>query len=101
MLFAIFIKEHEFQTPVIDCYSSEGKILQNPKGKIEFQNVHFWYPNRAEKKILDGASWKADPGQTIALVGPSGCGKSTSVSFIKFMTRYQIYILDRFIDTIV
>uniref|UniRef100_A0A914E6C6 Uncharacterized protein n=2 Tax=Acrobeloides nanus TaxID=290746 RepID=A0A914E6C6_9BILA len=77
------------RSPVIDCYSSEGKILQNPKGKIEFQNVHFWYPNRAEKKILDSASWKADPGQTIALVGPSGCGKSTSIGLLTRLYEAQ------------
>uniref|UniRef100_A0A914C9R2 Uncharacterized protein n=1 Tax=Acrobeloides nanus TaxID=290746 RepID=A0A914C9R2_9BILA len=77
------------RTPVIDCYSSEGKILQNPKGTIEFLNVHFWYPNRAEKKILDGASWKADPGQTIALVGPSGCGKSTSIGLLTRLYEAQ------------
>lgn len=50
------------------------------KGIIEFEDVHFSYPTRKEHPVLNGLSWVANPGETIALVGHSGCGKSTSVS---------------------
>lgn len=33
-------------------------------------------------KVLNGVSFTANPGETIALVGSSGCGKSTIVSLL-------------------
>ncbi|WP_026553695.1 ABC transporter ATP-binding protein [Arthrobacter sp. 35W] len=61
---------------------------------IEFDDVRFAYPsadkvslasledvavldNRGGEEILHGISFRAEPGQTIALVGSSGAGKST------------------------
>jgi ATP-binding cassette subfamily B protein len=32
--------------------------------------------------ILDGIDFRADPGETIALIGPTGCGKSTLTNLI-------------------
>ncbi|CAH2101619.1 unnamed protein product [Euphydryas editha] len=46
-------------------------------GKLEFENIHFRYPTRANVPVLNGLSLTVEPGQTLALVGPSGCGKST------------------------
>ena len=54
------------------------------KGKIEFKDVFFSYPNRPDVDVLKGLS--ADlchPGKTVALVGPSGCGKSTCIQLIQ------------------
>ncbi|QUS35456.1 ABCB family ABC transporter ATP-binding protein/permease [Falsirhodobacter algicola] len=44
-------------------------------GAVEFDDVTFGYS--PERPILRGLSFRAEPGQTIALVGPSGAGKST------------------------
>jgi subfamily B ATP-binding cassette protein MsbA len=49
--------------------------LGKAKGKIQFADVSFGYPDGPS--ILNGLSFAAEPGQTIALVGPSGAGKST------------------------
>ena len=53
--------------------------LDGVKGKIEFDNVYFKYPNtpEADPYVLDDMSFKIDVGENIALVGPSGAGKTT------------------------
>lgn len=48
-----------------------------------FEKVHFSYPTRLTKKVLNGISWEALPAETVALVGHSGCGKSTSVNIMQ------------------
>ncbi len=54
----------------------EGAIaLTDVKGRIVFDDVHFRYD--ADRAILKGISFTAEPGQTIAIVGPTGAGKST------------------------
>jgi len=51
------------------------RILENPKGEIEFNDVTFAYPDgtTALKKV----SFKLHSGSSLALVGPSGAGKTT------------------------
>ncbi|MQY33745.1 putative ABC transporter ATP-binding protein [Streptomyces sp. RB17] len=61
---------------------------------VEFENVRFSYPSadqvslasleevaaldtRGGSEVLHGVSFRAEPGQTVALVGSSGAGKST------------------------
>uniref|UniRef100_A0A914DQ75 Uncharacterized protein n=1 Tax=Acrobeloides nanus TaxID=290746 RepID=A0A914DQ75_9BILA len=68
--------------PKIDVYSTYGKKLAKPVGRVEFKNVHFRYPTRKDLKILNGLNLIIEPGQTVALVGHSGCGKSTSVGLL-------------------
>ncbi len=49
-------------------------------GRIAFDRVRFVYPDG--RVGLDGLSFAAEPGTTIALVGPSGAGKSTALALI-------------------
>ncbi len=46
-------------------------------GEIQFKNIHFSYPQRANAKVLDGISFNIQSNQTLALVGTSGGGKTT------------------------
>lgn len=50
------------------------------QGRVEFADVHFRYPDG--RVGLDGLSFVAEPGKTVALVGPSGAGKSTALALI-------------------
>ncbi|WVZ18365.1 hypothetical protein V8G54_005687 [Vigna mungo] len=61
---------------------SEGKMPSRIKGDIDFQDVHFSYPSRPDKPILQGLSLSIPAGKTVALVGSSGCGKSTVISLV-------------------
>ncbi len=47
---------------------------------LEFENVHFAYPDG--KEVLHGISLSLEPGKTYALVGPTGGGKTTTASLM-------------------
>lgn len=55
--------------------------LDGAKGRVEFRDVAFRYPG-TERLVLDGVSFVAEAGQTVALVGPTGSGKSTLVGLL-------------------
>jgi subfamily B ATP-binding cassette protein MsbA len=51
------------------------------KGALEFKNLSFQYEGANEPALID-INFKAEPGQTIALVGASGGGKSTLANLV-------------------
>ena len=55
------------------------KTIENPKGRLEFKDVNFRYPDTAEGKpdLISGFNLVLEPGQSVALIGITGCGKST------------------------
>ena len=57
-----------------------AKPLPPGTGHVIFDHVGFVYPDG--RVGLDGLSFEALPGQTVALVGPSGGGKSTALALI-------------------
>nr|XP_043616145.1 ABC transporter B family member 19-like [Erigeron canadensis] len=63
-------------------YDSKGETLAKINGNIEIRDVHFAYPSRQEKMILQGFSLFIPAGKVVALVGSSGCGKSTIISLL-------------------
>jgi ATP-binding cassette subfamily B protein len=74
-IFAILdIQEHFGDAP-------DARELVNIKGEVVFENVHFRY-EQAGRPLLDGISFRALPGQTIAIVGPSGSGKTTLMALL-------------------
>ncbi|CAO2168058.1 unnamed protein product [Urochloa humidicola] len=64
-------------------YESDGKILEKITGDIEMREVHFMYPSREDKPVLQGFSLAIRAGNIVALVGSSGCGKSTVISLVQ------------------
>ena len=51
------------------------------KGQVTFQNVTFRYAQEAEP-VIQGVSFQAQAGQTVAFIGSTGSGKSTLVNLI-------------------
>ena len=58
----------------------DAEVIQNPQGTIEFDDVAFSYDPK--HPLLSHISFKAEPGQKIALVGPTGCGKTTLINLL-------------------
>ena len=63
-----------------------AKALPQIEGSVEFKDVSFAYDKG--EPVLNSVSFKAEPGEVIAIVGPSGAGKSTIAN-----------LLPRFYDT--
>nr|WP_256972836.1 ABC transporter ATP-binding protein [Saccharibacillus sp. O23] len=63
-------------------YESEGRALNGNavRGEVVFDQVSFAY--RPDRLILQDVSFRANPGQKIALVGPTGAGKTTIVNLL-------------------
>ena len=55
------------------------KTIKDPKGKLEFKDVHFRYPDSPKDQldIVNGVNLVLEPGQSVALIGITGCGKTT------------------------
>ncbi|WP_405014088.1 ABC transporter ATP-binding protein [Kitasatospora sp. NBC_01539] len=79
--------------PLIEEKPDARAVPEGPAA-VEFDNVRFGYPSadkvslasleevaaldtRSGAEVLHGISFRAEPGQTVALVGSSGAGKST------------------------
>ena len=54
---------------------------ENVKGTVEFDHVSFAYPEAGENVITD-ISFKAERGETVAIIGSTGSGKSTLINLI-------------------
>jgi len=61
--------------PAAVADADDATELTDVEGRVEYDDVTFGYDD--EDTVLDGVSFDADPGDTVALVGPTGAGKST------------------------
>jgi ATP-binding cassette subfamily B protein len=78
--FALFDRVFEYLDLPHDITERPDAIALDPekvRGEVEFRDVRFSYIGPEGPWALDGVSFKAEPGQLVALVGPSGAGKTT------------------------
>lgn len=68
------------ETPAIAAPPSTRPVPRPLRGEIDFEAVRFAY--QPGEEVLKGVSFRAAPGETIALVGATGSGKSTIVSLL-------------------
>jgi ATP-binding cassette, subfamily B (MDR/TAP), member 1 len=59
------------------------RIAIKLEGRIEFDEVCFKYPTKKDVSVLQGVSFRLDPGHSLAIVGETGCGKSTIIQLIE------------------
>ena len=59
----------------------QGK-RKDVRGEVEFDHVHFSYPDNPDKVIIKDFSAHILPGQKVAIVGPTGAGKTTMVNLL-------------------
>jgi len=58
-----------------------ARALPPIKGRLELREVRFRYAG-AEREILRGVSFTAEPGQLVAILGTTGSGKSTIINLV-------------------
>ncbi len=69
----------------IEASDEQGAVeLSSVRGEVVFSNVYFSYEENKNEggDTLEGISFTANPGETIALVGPTGAGKTTLIQLL-------------------
>ena len=74
------------EAPALIADAPQATRLVGAKGQVGFADVHFAYPDGTQ--ALNGLSFTAAPGETVAIVGPSGAGKSTVFNLL--MRLYDV-----------
>jgi subfamily B ATP-binding cassette protein MsbA len=79
--FAGLDRTNEIMSELEENKSPERTVKMPPiQGRVRFDDVEFAY--EADKPVLHGISFLAQPGTVSALVGSSGSGKSTIISLL-------------------
>ena len=76
------VDEVMVEIPEIHEGPGSSRLPEKILGRVEFENVGFYYNGSCEEKVLDGVNLKVEPGQTVAILGATGSGKSTLVNLI-------------------
>lgn len=102
MIFVMYPRASVSAERIKEVLDTETKIIDGTLttntgdvGEVEFRNVSFKYPD-ADEYVLENISFKANKGDTIAIIGSTGSGKSTIVNLI--MRFYDATNGEIFID---
>lgn len=71
------------EEPDIKAPDHPVQLPATVQGSVEFRDVEFSYPMRLDRPAVHGLSFRAKPGETIAIVGPSGAGKTTVFALLQ------------------
>ncbi|MFC2079194.1 ABC transporter ATP-binding protein [Candidatus Bipolaricaulota bacterium] len=75
---------------ILEVLESDPKVrekpnarpLDNPRGKIAFEDVSFGYGEDGVEPVLSNVTFTAQAGETVAILGATGSGKSTLIHLI-------------------
>ena len=88
VIFIMYPRANVSAQRVIEVLNTKDSIIDGTfdeatkkTGEIEFKNVSFKYPD-ADEYVLENISFKANRGDTIAIIGSTGSGKSTIVNLL-------------------
>lgn len=89
MIFIIYPRSSVSALRINEVLDTDSKIidgdidrnLNGVKGKIEFKNVSFKYPD-ADEYMLKDISFTLNKGETLGVIGSTGSGKSTLINLL-------------------
>jgi ATP-binding cassette subfamily B protein len=61
--------------------AADARDIEVVDGTVNFEDVHFRY-GAAGRPLINGLSFSAKAGETVAIVGPSGSGKTTLMALL-------------------
>ncbi|MGO1678399.1 MAG: ABC transporter ATP-binding protein [Ruoffia tabacinasalis] len=68
-------------TPLSINDKEDIKVIESPKGVVEFDNVSYKFTG-ADNNVINNISFTAEPGKTTAIIGGTGSGKSTILNLL-------------------
>lgn len=84
--FISFRRIQDILTEIREPIAEGLKEIPDLRGEVIFEHVSFSY--NEEKKALEDISFKANAGETIALIGSTGSGKSSLISLLPRFYEY-------------
>ncbi len=92
---ASYHRIEEFLNQRIDIVDKDIVDIDKIKGKIEFRNLTFKYPD-GSNNVLQNISFTINSGEMVGIIGKTGCGKTTIVDLL--LRTYNIEDNQIFID---
>jgi ATP-binding cassette, subfamily B, multidrug efflux pump len=90
MVFTMFVRAKTSSVRIGEVFAEEDQltwkeenhVVESQKGRIDFENVTFFYEGASDEAILKNINLTILPGETVGIIGSTGSGKSTLVGLI-------------------